>query len=54
MKIEPTTDRDLTTHRQVHTGFTDQTNPYKAHNTISLANTPKNTGSPTGPSDGGT
>ena len=54
MNIEPTTDRDLTTHRRVHTGFTAQTDPSKAYNTSSPANTPKDTGSPTGQSDGGT
>ena len=31
MRIEPTTDTDLTTHRQVHTSITDQTNPYIRH-----------------------
>ena len=35
----------------MHTGSTDQTNPSKAHNTSSPANTPKDTGSPTGQSD---
>ena len=54
MNIEPTTDRDLTTHRRVHTGSTDQTDPSKAYNTGSPANTPKVTGSPTGQSDRGT
>ena len=57
MRIEPTTDTDLTTHRQVHTSFTDQTDPYTLRGTISLAdttNTPKDTGSSTGLSDGRT
>ena len=54
MKIEPTIDRDLTTHRRVHTGSTDQTDPSKAHNTSPPANTPKDTSSPKGQSDGGT
>ena len=54
MKIEPTTDRDPTTYRRVHTGFTVQTDPYASHGTISPANTPKDTGSPTGLSDGRT
>ena len=34
--------------------FTAQTDPSKAYNTNSPANTPKDTGSPTGQSDGGT
>ena len=50
MNIEPTTDRDLTT----HTGSTDQADPSKAYNTSSPANTQKVTDSPTGQSDGGT
>ena len=53
MKTVPTTDTDFTTIGGVHTSFTDQTDPYTLHGTISLAyttNTPKDTGSSTGPS----